>query len=388
MEHAPIAQGLVAALGRAAEEPSFLPLMEGIHEALVLAGVDADRIQLPMARSHGFRHPTLGLLLLTWTREDGTSDSESMTHAQLDRLTLPGVVGTPFEHVVLHGAPPLRLHLDQDAGGFGTLERLRDRGFRDYCAMGIPMPSGIRQPLSLCTRGSFPEDLPRRLQDIEGLLGLAIYGAYRTSQAMRMAEVYIGPQSGPRVLAGEIQRGSTRRIEAGIVFCDVRGFTALSERLGAERVVAVVNRVFEAVEDEARPRGGEILKFIGDAILLVFPVASPEQRASVCGALVETARRSLAAVEVLGEELSLPLGIGFGGHLGEVVQGNVGTPERLDFTVMGPAVNLASRLEGLCKPLRSGAVFSEAVAEHVPGLSRAGAHELKGLPGPVGAWVL
>ena len=387
MDPTALARKMVDALGQAAERQSFQPLVEGIEAVLAASGVVADRIQLPMARNLGFRHPTLGLLLVTWTREHGVAGTETMSHEQLDQLSLPGVAGTPFEHTVLHGAPPLRLRLAQDDGGFELLGRLREQGYRDYCNMGIPMPSGLRQPLSICTRGSFPEDVAERLQSLEGLLALAIYGAYRTSQAMRMAQVYIGPESGPRVLAGQIKRGSTRRIEAGIVFCDVRGFTAMSERLGAEKVVAVVNRVFAEVEAEARPRGGEILKFIGDAMLLVFPVEG-RSPAEVAEAVVQTAQRSLARVEALTTELELPLGLGFGAHLGEVVQGNVGTPERLDFTVMGPAVNLASRLESLCKPLGAQAVFSTQVAEHVQGLQIAGEHQLKGIAEPVPVWVL
>ncbi len=386
MDHPRIASDLTRALGRDAEPPGFLPLMEGLHQALELAGIQADRIQLPMARNLGFRHPTLGLLLLNWSRDAGTSDSESMTHAQLDALQLPGVVGTPFERVVLHDEPWLRLDLGQTDGGFSSLTSLAERGFVDYCAVGLLMPSGLRQPLSICSRQPMPSDVGQRLRSIEGLLALAIYGAYRTSQALRMAQVYIGPDSGPRVLAGEIQRGSIRHLEAGIVFCDVRGFTAMSERLGAERVVEVVNQIFEIVEDEARPHGGEILKFIGDALLLVFPVQGrPEQ---VARGLVETARGSLERVAALALELRLPLGVGFGAHIGEVVQGNVGTPERLDFTVMGPAVNVTSRLEGLCKPLATPAVFSEAVSRHCPELAPAGLHALKGIAEPVPVWTL
>ncbi len=382
MDHARIAEILGRALGRAAEPPSFLPLLDGIREALAEVGVHADRIQLPMTRDLGFRHPTLGLLLLTWAADQGYAGTESVSHSELDALPMHGVVGSPFEGIVLRGDAGLRLRLAEDDGGYPMLGQLRERGYRDYCSVGLPMPGGDPQPMSIATRGSFPADVAERVHALAPLLALAVYGAYRTSQAVRVAQAYIGQASGPRVLAGEIKRGSTQHLQAGIMFCDIRGFTALSERVGADEVVAVVNQVFAVVGEEAASRGGEILKFIGDAMLLVFPVDG--DRAVVARAMVETASASLARLATS----ELPVGIGFGAHLGDVVQGNIGTPVRLDFTVMGPAVNLASRLEGLCKVLAAPAVFSAAVASRVEGLRPAGAQVLEGIAEPVEVWVL
>lgn len=382
MDLAHIARILTAALGRAAEPPGFDPVLDGLREALAAVGVQAERIQLPMSRDQGFRHPTLGLLLLTWSTDRGFAESEVMDHCALDALPTHGVVGTPFEGIFLRGQADLRLRLDREDGGYGVLGRLRQRGFRDWYAVGLPLPGGVPQPLSIASTTAFPDDLAERIRPLLPLLALAVYGAYRTSQAVRVAEAYIGHASGPRVLAGEIQRGSTQRIEAGIMFCDIRGFTALSERVGAEQLVAVVNQVFTLVGAEAATRGGEILKFIGDAMLLVFPVG--QDRAAVARAMVETARASLGALQAA----ELPVGVGCGGHLGAVVQGNIGTPDRLDFTVMGPAVNLASRLESECKPLGVPAVFSREVAELVEGLQAGGERRLKGFADPVPVFVL
>lgn len=376
------------ALDQCLDPPSFLPLTVGIRDALAVEGVAVQRVQLPMSRISGFRHPTFGLVLATWADDTGFEGSEVMTHEFLDGLWKPGVEDTPFADIVLRGASHLLLELGEDCGGFRTLAALRDRGYRGYLAVGLPLPGGDRQPLSVCSRKAFTKEEVEKVLALRHALATAVYAAYRTSQALRVAEAYIGADSGPRVLAGEIQRGSTRRVEAGIVFCDIRGFTPLSEQLDAEALVAVVNEVFAAVGAEAEPRGGEILKFIGDAMLIVFPVpaeAGDGARAAVARAMVETAAASLAAVT----ELDSGVRIGFGGHIGEVVQGNIGTPTRLDFTVMGPAVNLASRLEGLSKPLGVGAAFSAVVGTLAgPGLEPAGAHPVKGVREPVEVWVL
>lgn len=384
MDHAETTRILTRALGVATGPPSFLPLVDGIRDALRSMGIRVDRVQLPLSHAMGFRHPTLGLVLATWEHDTGHAQSEVLTHAFLDGLDNRGAVNTPFEDIVLRGAPHLLVpDLAQEDLGIPMLAKLRRRGFRGYLALGLPTPDGNNQPLSLASRATYSPELLQRVAPIRDLLGLAVYAAYRTSQAVRLAETYIGHDSGARVLAGDIRRGSTRRLEAGIMFCDIRGFTALTERLGAEGVVRLVNDVFARVGREAEARGGEILKFIGDAMLMVFPVDG--DRAEVAQAMVSTSQASLESTTALEGDVH----VGFGGHIGEIVQANIGTPQRLDFTVMGAAVNLASRLESLCKPLRADAVFSSVVAAEAGGdLQHAGHHAVKGVAEPVAAFVL
>ena len=150
-------------------------------------------------------------------------------------------------------------------------------------------------------------------------------------------------------------------------------------------MVALVNDVFQIVGEEVDARGGEILKFIGDAMLVEFPVV--DDGAEVAHRMVDCTRAALHRVNALSEQLELPIGIGFGGHIGEVVQGNIGTTERLDFTVMGSAVNLANRLEGQCSALGVDAVFSDAIAAHVK-LQVVGTRPLKGVRTPQRLWTL
>ena len=375
------AHTLVTSLGESALEPSFFPLVRGIRDVLLAAGIPVDRLQVPMSRRAGFRHPTLAVVAVTWCHERDFEESFVISH---DRFSAPPeqAVPNPYRELFEHGRSSYRMRPTATDAPYPLLGELHERGYRDYCAIAIDLPAGFLQPISIASKSPFPDDLEARIAGLLPLISLAIYGAYRTSQAVRLARAYIGPRAGPEVLAGNIRRGSTHRLTAGILFCDIRGFTSLSEREAPESVVAIVNEVFTMVEAAATTRGGEILKFIGDAMLLVFPV--DETPATVARAMVETARHSQQQLARSG----LGVGVCFGGHIGEVVQGNVGTPERLDFTVMGPAVNLASRLESLCRPLQTDAVFSEAVARHVDGLEESGAHSLKGIDRPVTVFAL
>ena len=374
---------LLDALATAAEDASFQPLVAGVRQVLASVGIRPDRIQLPMTRQGGFRHPTLGLVVMTWCHDRAYGESFSVPHTAVEAADVP--VQTPYRYMFDNQLGHLRIDLERVPPGLEMpiFVELRSRGYRDYAAFKLPMPGNTTQVLSLASLDSLPADLLTRIAATLPLIGLSTYAAYRTSQAQQLASTYIGPRSGPQVLAGDIRRGSTGRMVAGILFCDIRGFTALSEREAPETVVQMINEVFERVEAEATQHNGEILKFIGDAMLLVFP---SEQRtiADVAHDIIETTTKTLAAIE----RSALPIGIRIGATIGEVVRGNIGTPERLDFTVMGTAVNLASRLEGLCRPLEAPALFCASIAAHVPTLQHVGDHPLKGIRNPVAVYRL
>ena len=219
------------------------------------------------------------------------------------------------------------------------------------------------------------------------MLALSLYGAYQTDVASALAQTYLGTRTAENVLTGNIYRGSHDTLDAGIVFCDVRGFTAMSEKLGAEGVVKVMNDIFQIIEAEIAPRNGEILKFIGDALLVVFPRGAEVSDEQVSEQMVQSALQSVMRVEALGRQLNLPLSVGFGCHLGSVLYGNIGTETRLDFTVMGPAVNLTSRLESMCKSLGAQLTVSRDVAQNYGGhLQSFGVHSVKGVAEPVEIW--
>ena len=197
--------------------------------------------------------------------------------------------------------------------------------------------------------------------------------------------VYLGEHSGKNVLNGKIQRGDVEVLEAAIWFSDLRGFTYMSQNVDSEILVAWLNAYFEAVSQVILQNQGEILKFIGDAVLAIFPIQTPSQRASICAGALQAARAASEALDTLNQlradECLPPLEHGIALHEGEVQYGNIGALQRLDFTVIGQAVNMTSRLEGLCANLHQQIVVSERFASRVDKtrLKSLGEFELKGV---------
>ena len=388
---------LQKALQETAEQYTFKPILEGFRALLESIGIFADRIQLPMTKMLGFRHPTYWGVIVTWYREGGFEGTDYITHAQVDQSASrqkkqgdqsgDGEPKTSYADLLHRESWYLQEDLERPQKEFKNFELLRSKGLRYYFVFQIPLPgSEIPAVMSLAARAPFPEDLPDQIEQLRSLFGLCLFGAYRFSQAHKIATTYVGPRTGPRVLEGAVSRGASEFIEAGVMFCDIRGFTALSERVGAG-IIPIMNQLFEVIEAEAAAVGGEILKFIGDAVLIVYPLEAraPEE---VAQAMVVTVKKALERIQAISLQLGEPLSAGFGCHIGEVIYGNIGTSQRLDFTVMGPAVNLTSRLESLCKGLQCEAVFSQEVARHLPNLRAAGEHRVKGVSRPVSVWTL
>jgi class 3 adenylate cyclase len=199
-------------------------------------------------------------------------------------------------------------------------------------------------------------------------------------------EAYLGRRSAARVLAGPLRRGIGETIQAALLFADLRGFTALSESNPPSEVIAALDAWFDRIALSVNAFGGEVLKFIGDGVLAIFPVVSGSPRVA-CDAALSTVSAAQAGMSHLDEgrrQLGLlPLPFGVALHLGEILWGNIGAADRLDFTAIGPAVNLVSRLEGLCRPLRKEVLISGAfAAETTTPLIPLGTHVLRGIASP------
>jgi adenylate cyclase len=250
------------------------------------------------------------------------------------------------------------------------LADMRTEGSTDYIALPLHMSGGDIQASSWTTR------------DPDGFSDEQLAGLRRMMPALtRMIEIhllrhmgaglldnYVGARAGARILAGQIRRGHTETMQAVIWLSDLRGFTALSDRLQPEHVVDILNRYFDCQVPAILEQGGEVLKFMGDGLLAVFPVAEDEaDLAAVCGRVLEAARASRTAVEQLrwaGSNLAEEqFRFGLALHVGKVLYGNIGGGDRVDFTCIGPAVNLAARLEKIAGKLSRTVVASSAFVD-------------------------
>jgi len=219
---------------------------------------------------------------------------------------------------------------------------------------------------------------------------LAVLAARATLTAA--LEAYLGRRSAARVLAAPLRRGIGETIQAALLVADLRGFTALSDSNPPSQIISALDAWFDRIAGAVHAFGGEVLKFIGDGILAIFPVIGGVPR-SACDAALAAVSAARAGMVHLDEERCRqglpPLPFGAALHLGEMLWGNIGAADRLDFTAIGPAVNLVSRLEGLCRPLGKAVLVSGALAgETETPLIALGTHVLRGIASPCAVFTL
>jgi adenylate cyclase len=205
-------------------------------------------------------------------------------------------------------------------------------------------------------------------------------------------EAYLGRRSAARVLAAPLRRDVGETIQAALLYADLRGFTALSDNHPPAMVIAALDAWFDRIAGAVHVFGGEVLKFIGDGMLAIFPIADGATRAA-CDAALRAVGAAQAGMAHLDQERSRqglpPLPFGAALHLGEIFWGNIGAADRLDFTAIGPAVNLVSRLEGLCPSLGKSVLISGALAaETEAALTALGTHALRGIASPCAVFTL
>jgi adenylate cyclase len=248
------------------------------------------------------------------------------------------------------------------------LADMRGEGVTDYIAIPIRFTDRSIQSASWTTKraGGFTEEHIEALRKVVRPLArvIEIISQRRTSSIL--LDTYVGNRAGERILGGQIRRGHTDTMHAAIWLSDLRGFTALSDRLPAETVVDILNQYFDCQVSSIRNHGGEVLKFMGDGLLAVFPIDEyVDDIQQVCSRVLEAARESRASVGAM----HYPIGdvverfrFGVALHVGRILYGNIGGGNRLDFTCIGPAVNLAARLEKIAGRLNRTIVASAGFA--------------------------
>ena len=262
-----------------------------------------------------------------------------------------------------------RLNGADEAGNSPFLVAMREEGVTDYFAVPVFFSDGRLEALSWSTRreSGFSDIDLDELRALQAPLSRMIEIFLLRRTAVGLLNTYVGSRAGVRILGGQIRRGHTETMRAVIWLSDLRGFTPLSDRLPPDAIVALLNQYFDCQVEPILEQGGEVLKFMGDGLLAVFPVAEDgSDLPAVCQAVLQAARASrdrvAAMTYALGDEVLEGFRFGLALHVGQVLYGNIGGGNRLDFTCIGPAVNLAARLEKIASHLNRTIVASSAFA--------------------------
>ncbi len=383
-----------------------LPLDEQLSDycaRIYDAGFPMQRVQIGMDTLH----PRYGSHTFVWqpgSRAMIRSHERSMISQEM-------YLRSPVYFMRTQGLKQLRRRLDQDGlEDFLLFPELRAEGYTEYAACLVPYDPAQLEAIarkagraeeaagsgravdgiffSCATRSpeGFDHDALDQVFATLPYLALALKSRLTYDVASTVLGTYLGGDAGHRVLNGTIERGTGQAIRAVIWFSDLRGFTKLTDTLPRDDLIEVLNDYLEAMARPVQDKNGQILKFMGDGLLAVFDLTGRDE-AAVCRDALDAAaqiRREFPTFNAERREAGKPtMDFGLALHLGEVLYGNIGASERLDFTVVGPAVNEASRIQALCRPLDRNvlvsSVFRDAAGDEAAGLESLGTHQLRGV---------
>jgi adenylate cyclase len=316
-------------------------------------------------------HPDVMGRLFQWQVGSGVTTSE----APFDFFETAASRASPVIAVYATGHAVRRRLADKDCpDDFAMLRDFRAQGVTDYVAFPLAFTDGSIHAATWSTRqpgGFSPAQFSGLAAIVTPLARVAEVRALRRT-ASNFLDTYVGNQAGERILAGQIRRGHTETIHAAIWLSDMRGFTLLADRLPPQELVDLLNLYFDCQVPAILRHGGEVLKFMGDGLLAIFPIGKNDaDTGKICKAALAAARDARAKVDALARAPGIRnvegLRFGLALHVGNVLYGNIGGGNRLDFTCIGPAVNLAARLEKLAAKLGRTIVASAEFSRHCPG---------------------
>jgi adenylate cyclase len=377
----------------AATSGGLAELLDGVIARLVVAGQPIERATLLMSTLH----PQLVGITANWRGDLGLCD-EVEVNAHVRETT--DYLTSPLRPIVEEGRSIRVSPQDPEARStYPIMRTLAKDGFTDY--WGFPLKQRDPQNelqftiMTLATRraGGFPPGIFEAIAALRPALALNVEVISRGKIAEHVLDAYLGGRIGKRVLAGDIKRGSGETIDAVVWVSDMRNFTGLSDQIDSADVIRLLNAFFEGLVEAVHEQGGEVLKFVGDGLLAIFPISEAQPAPAAAASALAAAREGLAAVERLNEAGSTaptldlswrPLGMGIALHRGPVFFGNIGSRDRLDFTVIGPAVNLAARVESLSKTTGHRLLLTDSVAELVKEpVEELGTFPIRGVTYPV-----
>ncbi|OMH39090.1 adenylate/guanylate cyclase domain-containing protein [Motiliproteus sp. MSK22-1] len=357
-----------------------------ICEKMVEAGVPLYRVSL----SWRTLHPTIEGLSFSWLKNHGMEDIQFRGHgSSSDSKNLDWQL-SPLKYVVDNQLPFFRRHLTGPEArlDYPVLEQFRDRGATDYLITAVgfgpppemePVYEGVLMSWCADATQGFSEQEIVEIKYISTYLGVAIKLALRERASLNALTAYLGEKTAKQVLGGKIRRGDGDLIPAVILYCDLRNSTGMAEVLTGPEYLRTLNQFFDCTAGAVIDAGGEVLRFIGDGILAIFPIAEGTcQRA--LNAAIEAEERIKRLNRQRQADCLDPLSYGLGLHTGEVMHGNIGVPERLDFSVTGPAANEAARIEDLTKQLGYRVLASKPFVDETRGdWVSLGSHALRGV---------
>ena len=332
-------------------------------------------------------HPQVAGKNYIWSRKTDEVETFSPSY---DIHNHPSFVNSPLRHVSNGlGGVRQRLNSEKLEFDFPIMQDLKSQGATDYVAMPLPFSGGQTNVLTLTC--DHPDGFTTRNLGLVFECSSVISRYYEVfalqENAQSLLETYLGKRTGKRVLGGEIRRGDGDEIDAAILFCDLRGSTRLETTLGRETYIELLNRFFEETTDIINARGGEVLKFIGDAVLAIFPADGDQARA--CEQAMTSANEIVDKVcQPTDNNKDSTTDCAIGIAYGAVTYGNVGSRERLDFTVIGQAANVAARLGDYGKTTKHKIVVTEEIASTATTPTSLGSINLHNVARPVEAFAI
>ena len=368
-------------LGAASKTASAHALTDGFACRLAKAGLGVARLSLNV----GTLHPQVYGYAWNWSVLDGLCDEIQIGE---ETLFSDEYRDNPIFRVIEFGEVLRVTLVPEEADARSPLmEELAAAGFSEYIAIPLSASGEKHNAITLATQqaGGFSQAQYDTLMRLLDIFALHVERHIVSRIAENISHTYLGREAGERVVSGTIKRGSGLPIHAIVWSSDMRDFSSLSERQDSRAVADVLNSYFSVLAEAVIRHGGDVLKFVGDGMLAVFPLADFTSPKLAAQAAAAAAREAVQDLDGLNREMAQtadwwPLQTGIGLHLGEVFFGNIGAAKRLDFTVIGEAVNIASRVEGLCKPLKRDVLMSAPVASLLgEGAESMGAQNLKGM---------
>ena len=356
-------------------------LLGGLAEHLNALGIPVDRVSTAIDALHS-EYTGIGRI---WTREDGSSFRLFPHGAQSDDT----YARSPFAAVHATGEW-LRLDLTDTADeAFGIVGELKATGYAQYLVIPLIFTNGTTNGLTFATytAGGLDDRALSILRAIMPTVSAAIEMRSVSQRLDNVLRIYVGDEPHRAILSGAIRRGQVSRIRSAILFADMRSYTRISSGLTPESAVELLNTFFDCLVPPIEAEGGEILKYLGDGLLAIFRDRGDDTGGTAQSAL-SAAIGGLVRLDEANREgrfpVKVPIEAGIALHHGEAAYGNVGSGVRLDFTVIGPDVNLASRIASMNKILGEPLLMSRAFAEHLWGDPEPlGSHDVDGLTEPV-----